>query len=114
MKNNKEDVDADIALFLSQENSLGLADKRTLLRAMFDKHLVLQTSDLILNRFDFNQIISNTVSAYSRDALPSSIGNQTLDQNEVRNMVIMETFASFLNSKGALKRLPKFDRKKNG
>lgn len=106
-----EEIDQDIALFLSKLEELTLADKRELLRSMFKKHLVLNHGELVLTKYDFDSIVGAAKSNYSRDRIPKEIGGKTIDQGEAVNLFVIEATIGVLNQKGALNRLPKFDRR---
>ena len=106
-----DDLMRDISLFLSKVEELRHSDRKELLMTILYKHVVLSESDLVLTKYDFDMMIGGAKNNVGREALPQSIGGKAIDQREAINLLMIESVISVLNNKGALKRLPKFDRR---
>jgi hypothetical protein len=106
-----DDLLQDIGLFLTKIDELRHSDRKELLITMLRKHLVITKSELVLTKYDFDMMISAAKQNFSTQAVPQSIGNKAIDQSEARNLLIIEGAITVLNNKGALNRLPKFDRR---
>lgn len=106
-----QDIEADVNQFLTKVDELKNSDRKDLLMAIFQKHIVLNESELILNRHDFDVIISGASNRYVNENLPIMIGSKKLLPTEAVNLMVIESTIELLNNKGAIKRLPKFDRR---
>lgn len=111
MSNQSEAVEQEINLFLSKVDELKHKDRKELLMAMFAKHAILNQSDIVLDSGDFDSIIKNASTLYVSQPLPVTISRKVLIPQESVNLTIIEATIAFLNSKGAIKRLPSFDRR---
>jgi hypothetical protein len=106
-----DEISQDIGVFIDRMDELTVASKRELLLTMFKKHLVLNSGELVLDRYDFYTILSRAGDSYAKEALPKKIGDKEITSNEVAKLFIVEATIELLNNKGALNRLPKFDRR---
>jgi hypothetical protein len=106
-----QDIEADIHLFLLKVDEMKYNDRKSLLMAMFQKHISLNESELILSKYDLDTIVNSAASIYSSASLPTNISGKFLLPNEAVNLALVESTIELLNSKGAIKRLPKFDRR---
>lgn len=106
-----EELLHDISLFLSKVEELTNSGRKELLMSILQKHVALSESELVLSKYDFDMIVSGAVGSYSREALPKKLSGKELDHKEIVNLLLIESAIGVLNNKGALKRLPKFDRR---
>lgn len=106
-----QDIEADVNLFLSKVDEMKHNDRKDLLMAIFQKHIVLNESDLMLSKHDFDTIIGLSAMLYAERSLPINVSGKTLLPSEATNLTLIESAIQLLNNKGAIKRLPKFDRR---
>lgn len=106
-----EAIERDVIQFLSKINEYKDQDRKAILMAIFQKHIVLNEGDLLLNEHDFNVIMGLASSKYKEMGLPVLIGRKKLLPNEATNLALIDAVVELLNSKGAIKRLPFFDRR---
>lgn len=106
-----EELMNDVMLFLAKVDELTYSDRKELLVSMLNKNMTLQTSELVLSKYDFDLILSNAKERFCSEAVPTTISKRPLDQREATNLILIESVFSFLNNKNALRRLPKFDRR---
>jgi hypothetical protein len=107
---SKEDVEADLALYFSKEKELEPDERKRLLMSIFDKHLILNTSDFKVDFYDFQKIRSDTMTMYSSEKTKLRMDRKDLSDQEVVQLFLLESFTGFLNNKGALKRMPRFNK----
>lgn len=111
MRDAKQDMDLDIGLFLDKYNELTNEDRRTLLRVLFQKHVLLNQSELVLTKYDFDAVKSAAASLFSRDLMPPiKISKKEISGNDINLLALMEAMISVLNGKNALRRGVKFER----
>jgi hypothetical protein len=108
----KEMIEKDINEFLNNQQGLDISSKRELLKNMFNKHIILTESPLEIDYYDTVNVLGQAANIYSEMSMPVRISGKTLDSNQVIKLAVLESFISFLNNKGAIKRLPIF--KKEG
>ncbi len=108
---SEEEVEQDIGTFLARHESMTMSDRRELLRAMFKKHILINEGELILSKYDFDMILGTAKNAFSRERIPQKIGDKDFYSAEAAQLFLIEAVFSVLNSKDALKKLPKFDRR---
>jgi hypothetical protein len=106
-----KDIEQDVLQFLSKVEEIGTNDRKDLLMAIFQKHIILNESDLHLNKHDFDTVLGLARGRYVKEALPISISGKVLLPQESLSLMTMESTMEVLNSKGALKRLPSFNRR---
>lgn len=106
-----EELLNDISLFLTKIDELTHSDRKELLLIVLKKHFLLDRSELLLSKYDYDMIISKAKTDFSENAIPTSISGKTIDHKDSINILLIESVINTLNSKGALKRLPKFDRR---
>jgi hypothetical protein len=111
MRDAKQDIDLDIGLFLDKYGELTNEDRRALLRVLFQKHILLNQSELVLSKYDFDTIKSSAAGIYSRELMPPvKISKKEISTHDVSSLALMEAMISVLNGKNALKRVVKFER----
>lgn len=103
-----DEINQDIGVFMSRMNELTDSGKRELLMSMFKKHLILNTGELVLDRYDLYLVLHRAKTMFSTESIPTKIGNEDITSTEATNMILLEAGFELLNSKGALKRYPKF------
>lgn len=106
-----EELMNDILLFLTRVDELTHTDRKELIFTLLRKHFILSESELVLSKYDYDCIVSNAKVAFSDHAVPNSLSGKAIDYKDSINLLLIESAISVLNSKGALKRLPKFDRR---
>lgn len=106
-----QDIEADVALFLSKVDEMRYNDRKDLLMAIFQKHIALNESELILTKHDLDVIVSLASAGYASMPLPANVSGKFLLPKEAVNLSLVESTIELLNNKGAIKRTPKFDRR---
>lgn len=109
MRDAKQDIDLDIAIFLDKHLEMSNEDKKKLLRAMFEKHILLNQSELILTKHDFDMIKSTASQLFLQANLPIKVSKKQIDSSEVSSFLVVEAVIRVLNNKNALKRSVKFE-----
>ena len=70
----------------------------------------MEKPNFLIDYKDIDVIISNAKTLYSRTSLPMFISGKKIPQDEVGNILLMESFLSFLNNKGLLNSEVKFNK----
>ena len=70
----------------------------------------MEKLNFLIDYKDIDVIISNAKTSYIRTNLPMFISGKKIPQDEVGNILLMESFLSFLNSKGLLSSEVKFNK----
>ena len=112
MYTQRQDIKADVELFLNKLDELSRDDRRRLLTAMFEKHFVLNEGELVVTRFEFANIQSAAKSEFVRQPVPMRFSNAEVSGHELTHIAMFESIISYLNSKNALRRQPNLDIKK--
>ena len=114
MRYMKENLNSDILAFFRDIEKQTESDKILTLRLLMDKYIHLSQTDLLMDKFDFNEIIGLAKKEIVNKTLPVKIGNTNslIIETEVPNLCVIEATISHLSKKGCLKKLPKFDYKK--
>lgn len=104
-------IDSDIRQYLAQFDNLLPEDKHKLLKNLLDKYIHLSTTTFLMDKFDYNVIVSQSKHLYSNETFREYIGanKRRIYSSERANFCIIESTISYLASKDCLKRLPKFD-----
>lgn len=106
---SREEVQRDIDEFLEKQDTLNREARKALLFALFDKHICLSKSDLMLDLRDLHEVKSIASSRMSSIALPAQISGKEVYQEDLRSIVLLESFGMQLNKHQALRRVPKFN-----
>jgi hypothetical protein len=111
---DKQNLDSDILKFFKDIENQNDSDRNQTLRLLMDKYIHLTKSDYIMDKFDFNKIISSAKKLIIDKTLPVKIGKteSKLLETEIPNLCVIESTISFLNNNGCLKKIAKFDYKK--
>ena len=99
---------SEIKEFLSNMDSLDKEDMLKILTAIYDKHVAMSTSTLVIEYKDFHNIVSDAKGMFSTVSFPIKIGDQQLYPSENANYCLMNSILSFLIKKEALKKRPLF------
>ena len=115
MSDLKKQLEVDIKRFIDNIENQSDADKIQTLRNMFKTHLHLHTCDYMMDKHDLQTIIGGAKGNFSRDAMPIYLGakKRIVDQNELPNMMVIESTISYLNKNDCLKKMPKFDKRED-
>mgnify|MGYP001574655140 CR=1 FL=1 len=107
---NQQNFENDIAVFFERYDELKQEDRKRLLMSIFNTHILLNESELVIGSSDFHHIICMAKNEHAHRSLPIKIEKYHLDNGEMANLSVMEAFIGFLNQKGALRRFPKFNK----
>lgn len=106
---DSEILDRELREYLEKEPNLSRADRISYLKAIFDKQLGITKLDHMVNASDLFYIISDAKTQYTKQNSGLSVTKKRLDNSELVNVAIMESFISYLNRMGLTKKLVKFD-----
>lgn len=111
--NSKKRIIQDICdLFKSTKGRISEA-KIEELTALLDNYTSLIEKPVMLDREDFDRIVSYAKTEYTEKAFPKYLGNGDKIigdyNNEAVNLCIIEATITLLNIKKCFKKLPKFD-----
>lgn len=106
---DKETVDRDIGEYLAKADNLRNADKRSYLRALFDKHFTFTRLPHLVVKHDLNVIISGAKSNFATQRNRPHISGKLVDQSELTSLAVIDSFISYLNQNGLLKKDVSFD-----
>jgi CMP-N-acetylneuraminic acid synthetase len=104
-----QQIEQELRDFLSMEDNIRKSDRLAALMAIINKHFELDKIDHIVIHYDLEQIISHAKSSFATMTLPVVISRKQVHETEVRFILLMESFAGYLNKNKLLKRLVKFD-----
>ena len=114
----KEEVEQDIKNFYKQIESQDFNDKIGTLRVLLNKYAHLSTVDFLMDKNDFDSIISNARGLFVRKSMPtrlvkSGIIDVKLEPSEEKNLCLIESAVAFFNKNECLNKLPRFKYKDN-
>jgi hypothetical protein len=74
----------------------------------------MSKADYVMDRFDFNAIITTAKREIVNKTLPVRVGKNEVQimETEIGNLCVIEATISHLNKNGCLKKIAKFDYKK--
>lgn len=112
MKDNQK-LEYDILSFFKEIENQSESDKIVTLRMLLDKYIHITKSDYIMDKSDFNEIISNAKKLMVERQLPVRIGKieSAISESEIANLCVIESTIMSLNKRGCLKKIAKFDYK---
>lgn len=107
----KEQLSVEIDGFLNNSDKSLKQDKKKALLEIFDKYLNLNTSNILLDKSDFDAIKSQAVRLYVDRSFPKYVGptKRVISSEEANILCLIESTISQLHLKECLKKLPKFD-----
>ena len=73
---SKEELRKEILAFLEIEGGMTRLGKQEYLQALLSKHFVISDGDLVLDKHDFNMIVSGAKDVMGKIPLPASIGGR--------------------------------------
>lgn len=106
---DREQVEREIREFLEKADNLTRDDKIKYLRALFEKHFEFQKLDHLVNYYDFHYIVSCAKSNYLQIKTPALISRKHLSPHETAHVAMIQAVVGYLNQKGLLRKLIKFD-----
>jgi hypothetical protein len=108
-----EEIEQDVLDFLSKVDNLSDNDRKQLLMLLFNKHLILNKSNVMISYNDFQYVLNLAKKIYSEESFPIKIEDdkkvlREVPPSEVGHYCLMESVICLLNKKEALKKLPVF------
>jgi hypothetical protein len=110
MSKISEELEMELNFYFSKEDELGRQDRRALLNAILQKHLLMNGSEINLSYFDLSKIRGDTISSYVGNRLNLRMDKKDLSEAEAVHLLLLENFIQLLDSKNAFKRMPKFNK----
>ena len=102
-------INKDINDFLELQDGLDNNSRRDLLKNLINKHIILTESPLMIDYYDTIGILARASNIYAEMSVPVRISNKNLGDYQLSGYAVIESTIEFLNNKGAIKRLPKFE-----
>jgi hypothetical protein len=108
------EIDADIRRFFEEIEKQSLNDKLTTLRMLLDKYIHLNTCDLMMDERDMKNIISLAKGNFATNTAPVYLGDNKYKVNpaDIPNLHVIEATINYLSNNDCLKKIPKFNKKK--
>lgn len=106
-------IEQELREFLEMEDHIRKSEKLQYLMAIMNKHFELDKIDHMVTHWDFDQLMSGAKTVYANTTLPMSISCKEIHDSEVKHILMLETFIGYLNKHKLLKRLVKFDHRRN-
>lgn len=101
-------IESDINSFLGSLQGLDNNARKDLLKNLIQKHIILTESDLVIDYYDTINMMGRASSIYAQMPVPVTISGKRLDATQLSSYAMLQSVVEFLNSKGAIKRLPVF------
>jgi len=98
----------DIIEYIENDYKMDATSKIEAIRAIFEKHYMPLKSELTIGRKEFEHIVSNAKSEYTKGSATVNSLKKPLEPQETANYYVISSFIGFLNSKNALLRMPQF------
>jgi hypothetical protein len=109
--NDSDDFEKDLQDFFARSEHLSPEDKKRFLLNLFQKHVLMNQSDLLMSSFDLEEIVSSAKLEYGHTALPLEIGGKEVSPDRIMHYCIVNSTISFLNKNQALRRRSNFKRR---
>jgi len=115
MSKISQELEVDIKRFFENMEKQGHNDRVLSLKILFEKHLLLNTSDYMLDKHDLFTIISGAKGLFASKNFPIYLGDKCrlVPKGDQANLCVIESTIQHLNNKKCLKKLPKFNYKEN-
>ncbi len=106
-----EEIDTDIHRFFDQVEDQLPEDKRKTLKLLLDKYIHLSTVDHLMDKNDYESIVSAAKYKYSNETFKESMGktHRKIHPTEQANLFVIEATITHLSSNDCLKKNAKFD-----
>jgi hypothetical protein len=114
MSDIKKQLEVDMARFLDNIETQNRNDRLETLRNLMDKYLHLTTCEHVMDHHDLINIISNAKGSFANNTFPIYLGDKKIQvsPSDLSNLCVIESTVSYLNNKECLKKMPKFNKKK--
>lgn len=113
MSDLKNKIDGDVDSFFNDIEKQSYSDKKKTLKLLLEKYTHLASSDYNMDYYDFIKIIDLAKGKFSNDnakkMLKMGSHNKKIDQNNLRNLFIIESTIQYLNRIDCLNKMPRFD-----
>lgn len=108
-----EKLNCDILNFFKEIENQSPSDRIISLRLLLDKYIHMTKCDFMMDRIDFNEIVSNAKKIMAEKTMPVKIGksDSPIFETEMVSLCIIESTIMSLNKRGCLKKIPKFEYK---
>jgi hypothetical protein len=107
-------ISQDALEFLNQIDTLSHSAKRDLLVLLLQKYALLSTTELLLDKRDFDDIISASKGLFAHKTMPVKLQGSDipLDHHQIANLCVIESTISVLNKHKAFNKIPHFKEKR--
>lgn len=108
-----EDINSELVDILNSAKSNRFSDVKEAILELIKKNLVFNSEDINLTYEDFQRVVSNAKTSYSKEAFPIYVKNSRgfsspLETTENANFLMFVAVLDFLTSKEAFKKNPSF------
>ena len=107
-RNITQEMEQDITNFLNKIDILNQNDLRDAIRLLLEKHLQLEESDYLLDKFNFHSIVSRAKNDYVGLPTRVDIEEYSLTYEDKRLLCIVNATISELRQINVLKKIVKF------
>lgn len=106
---NKEQVDQDLEKYFAVEHKLRIDQKREHLRELFDRHFTFTQTDHSMTSSDLFHVVSGAKTGYANMRSSPYISGKAVEENDLRNVAVIEALLTYLNGNHLLKKIVKFE-----
>ena len=106
----KREIELEIEAYLIGSEGQSFKDNTKALLELFNKHLDIFSTPVLLDKSDFDMIKSHAHTFMVNSQFPKCVGikREKIDHNEANILAIIEGTIIVLNNKHFLRKLPKF------
>lgn len=105
----RETVESDLREFLRQSENMRNDDKVRALMAIMDKHLEFQKLKHVIQKHEFNNIVSQAASNLTNQKVNLHISGKPVDQYEQKHVAMIEAVISYMNRHELLRKQVDFN-----
>ena len=97
MTDPKEKIHRDLTDYIAMEEHLSDFDRLSILKAIFEKHFVLEKALHLITEHDIVSIGDMSKAKYNGLSLPLQIGKKRMSYDELRVVAMVESFLGYMN-----------------
>lgn len=114
MSKLEEQLEVDMMRFLENIQTQNNNDKLETLRNLMDKYIHLSKAEYLMDHQDLINIITSAKGSFANDTFPVYLGDKKIkvSPGDLSNLCLIESTIGYLNSKDCLKKMAKFNKKK--
>ncbi len=104
------EIEKDLFEYFQKERDMIIDERRDYLMKMFSKHVLKTDSPILLTKKDVVKIVSGAKAQFSSLPLPAYVEGGQLEEGDLTTYCVMLAFIQILNEKGALRKMPLFNK----